>query len=162
MILDLNLQKHVLKCIKIQGVYFELFYDGGPLVFYCVQITNEPFTNFKLRTISKQHGVEKMLLCTNVPLLIFRLTYATKKKKKNIFKICFLFLCSLATHNELIREGQDTGPIVLFDKLGRVMILSAYRNFMAHNRMYNPKSGIASFGIMGGTLELPERYQVRY
>ena len=44
--------------------------------------------------------------------------------------------------------------------MDRVMIISAYRNFMSHNMMYNSTSGVANYGIMGGTLELPERYQV--
>ena len=61
----------------------------------------------------------------------------------------------------MIRGGEKSGPLVLFDQDGRVMILSSYSNFMAHNMMFDSNTGVADFGIIGGVMELPERFQVK-
>ena len=70
------------------------------------------------------------------------------------------FYFSLGKNQESIKGGQESGPLVLFNKENRVMILSSYKNFMAHNMMYNSTTGVADFGIIGGTTELPVRFQV--
>jgi len=59
-----------------------------------------------------------------------------------------------------LEGGAQSGPLLLFDKSGNVMILSSYSNFMAHFMDYNTGSGVASYGIMGGVTEVPSHYQV--
>lgn len=72
----------------------------------------------------------------------------------------FILRTSISESVDYIRGGQRAGPLVLFDSMDNVMVLSAYSEFMAHNMMYNSSDGQVSFGVMGGADSIPDHYQV--
>jgi hypothetical protein len=61
-----------------------------------------------------------------------------------------------------LRDGVPGGPIVLFDKHGRVIIVSSFNNFMSSvNEHESLAGGILSYGIMGSVEYIPEGHSVQ-
>ena len=54
--------------------------------------------------------------------------------------------------------GLISGPIVLFDKLNNVAIISAFNHFTANSYVHDPKQGTIAWGIMGNVDEIPPGY----
>ena len=58
-----------------------------------------------------------------------------------------------------LQSGLETGPLVLFDKNGNVLLLSSFNNFMAASYQYYNDSSI-SYGIMGDVDSVPAGYHL--
>ncbi|XP_039254962.2 uncharacterized protein LOC120331863 [Styela clava] len=61
---------------------------------------------------------------------------------------------------DLLHSGTSAGPLVIFDEMENVMIISAFNNFMSHGMIYNKTSHQLNFGILGGFTNIPREYEI--
>ena len=59
----------------------------------------------------------------------------------------------------VLADGMESGPLLLFDKTGHVIIISAFSRFMAASLWVNKKDKAISWGIMGDVNEIPAGFQ---
>ena len=55
--------------------------------------------------------------------------------------------------------GMESGPLLLFDTTGRVIVVSPLTQFMAASLWHNQQDGDISWGIMGDVNEIPAGFQ---
>jgi len=48
-----------------------------------------------------------------------------------------------------LHAGLDAGPLVIFDKFGAAIVISAFDNFMATSYHHDTDSATVSWGVMG-------------
>jgi len=58
-----------------------------------------------------------------------------------------------------LHAGLDTGPLLIFDKSGSVLVISAFDNFMAASCEHLISSSTVSWGIMGKVDLIPKGFQ---
>jgi len=57
-----------------------------------------------------------------------------------------------------LRAGLDAGPLLIFDKSGSVLVISAFDNFMAASYEHDVNSATVSWGIMGKVDSIPQGF----
>ncbi len=57
-------------------------------------------------------------------------------------------------------DGLSSGPLLLFDMHGNVIIISSFNNFMAASFSHDDKSGVIGWGIMGDVDRVPQGYNL--
>ena len=57
-------------------------------------------------------------------------------------------------------EGLNSGPVVIFDELGNVLIISPFSHFMAASHFYDKLSKSINWGIMGNVNFVPKGYKL--
>ena len=65
------------------------------------------------------------------------------------------FRWGVDTHR--IASGLDSGPLVLFDKLGTSLIISPFSQFMAASAEYS--NSAVSWGLIGSMKKIPEEFR---
>ena len=55
--------------------------------------------------------------------------------------------------------GLDAGPLLIFDKSGSVLVISAFDNFMAASYEHDVEASTVSWGIMGKVDSIPKGFQ---
>jgi len=55
--------------------------------------------------------------------------------------------------------GLDAGPLLIFDKSGSVLVISAFDNFMAASYEHDVDTATVSWGIMGRVNTIPKGFQ---
>jgi len=58
-----------------------------------------------------------------------------------------------------LHAGLDTGPLLVFDKSGAVLVISAFDNFMAASYEHDVKTSTVTWGIMGKVISVPKGFQ---
>jgi len=58
-----------------------------------------------------------------------------------------------------LHAGLKGGPLLIFDKSGSVIIISAFNNFMAASYEHDVSSSTVSWGIMGKVDSVPKGFQ---
>ena len=58
-----------------------------------------------------------------------------------------------------LRAGLEAGPLLIFDKLGSVLVISAFDNFMAASYDHDVTNATVSWGIMGRVNVVPKGFQ---
>ena len=58
-----------------------------------------------------------------------------------------------------INDGIPGGPLALFNKAGKTIVISPYNNYMAASVWHaNKPGGHVAWGIMGGVDEIPQKF----
>ena len=58
-----------------------------------------------------------------------------------------------------LHAGLDAGPLLVFDKSGSVLVISAFDNFMSVSYEHDVNSSTVSWGIMGKVSSIPKGFQ---
>jgi len=58
-----------------------------------------------------------------------------------------------------LNAGLDAGPLLIFDKSGSVLVISAFNNFMAASYEHDVNMSTVSWGIMGKVDFVPVGFQ---
>ena len=67
--------------------------------------------------------------------------------------------CRFNSQTNNINDGLAGGPLAIFNKEGKAIVISPYDNFMAASLWHNgPEGGAISWGIMGGVNEIPTHF----
>jgi len=56
-------------------------------------------------------------------------------------------------------DGLSAGPLLIFDKSGSVLVISAFNNFMAASYEHDTVNSTVSWGIMGKVNSIPKGFQ---
>jgi len=76
----------------------------------------------------------------------------------------FLYVCKLVAvrwRKDLpkLQAGLDAGPLLVFNKSGSVLVISALDNFMAASYEHDTNNCVVSWGIMGKVNLVPKGFQ---
>jgi len=76
----------------------------------------------------------------------------------------FLYVCKLVAFRwrkdlPKLQAGLDAGPLLIFNKSGSVLVISALDNFMAASYEHNTNSLAVSWGIMGKVDSVTKGFQ---
>ena len=58
-----------------------------------------------------------------------------------------------------LHAGLEAGPLLIFDKFGSVLVISAFDNFMSASYEHDAMNATVSWGIMGRVNSVPKRFQ---
>jgi len=58
-----------------------------------------------------------------------------------------------------LRAGLEAGPLLIFDKFGSVLVISAFDSFMAASYEHDDKNSTVSWGIMGKVNSILKGFQ---
>ena len=58
-----------------------------------------------------------------------------------------------------LHAGLDAGPLLVFDKSGSVLVISAFDSFMAASYEHDVNTSTVSWGIMGKVDSIPKGFQ---
>ena len=58
-----------------------------------------------------------------------------------------------------LQSGLNAGPLLIFDKSGSVLVISALDNFMAASYKHDTNKCAVSWGIMGKVNSVPKGFQ---
>jgi len=58
-----------------------------------------------------------------------------------------------------LHAGLDAGPLLIFDKSGSVLVISAFDNFMAASYEHDVHNSAVNWGIMGKVNSIPKGFQ---
>ena len=72
-----------------------------------------------------------------------------------MFKVLYYAPCRWSSGNEDIQSGLYGGPLVLFDKVRRTMVLAPFSQFMAGSIYHDLKTNSVQYGIMGRATSIP-------
>ena len=60
-----------------------------------------------------------------------------------------------------LSSGLEAGPLVLFNKSGPTLVVSAFSEFMTSSMWYNTTAQSLHWGIMGKAFRLPKGYETK-
>ena len=68
-------------------------------------------------------------------------------------------ICRFDSSTDNINDGMTGGPLAIFNKAGKTVVISPYNNFMASSAWHiNKPGGHVCWGIMGGVNEVPANF----